>query len=74
MADALRGSMDAVEYKHVVLGQIFVSARAAESREDQVRKERHAPRCRQSGSTAIGKDDWLCDSNLMLRSTFRIEK
>jgi type I restriction enzyme M protein len=24
MADALRGSMDAAEYKHVVLGRIFL--------------------------------------------------
>ena len=26
MADALRGSMDAAEYKHVVLGLIFLNA------------------------------------------------
>ena len=26
MADALRGSMDAAEYKHVVLGLIFLSS------------------------------------------------
>ena len=30
MADALRGSMDAAEYKHVVLGLIFLNTTVAE--------------------------------------------
>ncbi len=32
MADALRGSMDAAEYKHVVLGLVFLKYNRAPSR------------------------------------------
>jgi type I restriction enzyme M protein len=42
MADALRGSMDAAEYKHVVLGLIFLKyiSDAFEERHDQLTAER----------------------------------
>ena len=44
MADALRGSMDAAEYKHVVLGLIFLKyiSDAFEERHAQLEKDRYA--------------------------------
>ena len=41
MADALRGSMDAAEYKHVVLGLIFLKyiSDAFEERHAQLERE-----------------------------------
>ena len=41
MADALRGSMDAAEYKHVVLGLIFLKyiSDAFQERYDAIKKE-----------------------------------
>ena len=44
MADALRGSMDAAEYKHVVLGLIFLKyiSDAFEEAHAQLEKDRYA--------------------------------
>lgn len=44
MADKLRGHMDAAEYKHVVLGLIFLKyiSDAFQERYDTLKKERHA--------------------------------
>ena len=42
MADALRGSMDAAEYKHVVLGLIFLKYISDAFEERYARLERRA--------------------------------
>lgn len=66
MADALPGSMDGAEYKHVVLGPIFLKdisyasrstarpeAARAEGADLEDPGEYRAPRSRRSGSTAM---------------------
>ena len=45
MADALRGNMDAAEYKHVVLGLIFLKY-ISDAFEEQARRARSASRRR----------------------------
>ena len=50
MADALRGSMDAAEYKHVVLGLIFLKYIS------DAFEERHATRSSPSGATEAAED------------------
>ncbi len=45
MADALRGSMDAAEYKHVVLGLIFLFLSQFANAEGKKGGEFYTPRC-----------------------------
>jgi type I restriction-modification system DNA methylase subunit len=49
MADALRGSMDAAEYKHVVLGLIFLNPRCVVKLLEPYRGRVYEPCCGSSG-------------------------
>ena len=66
MADALRGSMDAAEYKHVVLGLIFLKyiSDAFEEQHARLEAERKqgadaGPRVPRGAQAAAGKDNIL---------------
>jgi type I restriction enzyme M protein len=62
MADALRGSMDAAEYKHVVLGLIFlkyISDAFEEQHAKLVAEEPRAPTPKTPTSTAPSTSFWV---------------
>ena len=60
MADALRGSMDAAEYKHIVLGLIFLKyiSDAFEERYAQIKKEAQAG----EGTDPEDPDEYLAEN------------
>jgi type I restriction enzyme M protein len=53
MADALRGSMDSGEYKHVVLGLLFLKCISDAFEEKHANWKLTAPRCRSRESVLL---------------------
>src|SRR5438552_5541731 len=56
MADALRGSMDAAEYKHVVLGLIFLKYIS------DAFEEKHAELQKEKGADPEDRDEYTADN------------